>query len=287
MMRPAAAAALPTDRASAGRSSARRPSSVRVKATSGRAIARRLTMSMVARSSERADLRNFSRAGRGIEQLAHFDARAVLAGPESPSAGPSDLAAIDLNLGMRLAVRLAMESRATAPMRGQRLAAKAHGVDMRKIVLAGSGSLEVAWRSMASARSARVMPLPSSSTRISRRRRRRWRCRCGVAPASSAFSTSSFTARGRPLHHFAGGDAVDDPFGQLADGHLIGLIRFQPTLSAQCATREAKAAATPAIPRLSCPAKAGHPVNTGGTRFPLSRGDRKINQTPACRGAGF
>ena len=24
---------------------------------------------------------------------------------------------------------------------------------------------------------------------------------------------------GRPLHHFAGGDAVDDGFGQLADGH--------------------------------------------------------------------
>ena len=40
----------------------------------------------------------------------------------------------------------------------------------------------------------------------------RRRCRCGVAPASSAFSTSSFTARGRTLHHFAGGDAVDRAF---------------------------------------------------------------------------
>jgi hypothetical protein len=33
-----------------------------------------------------------------------------------------------------------------------------------------------------------------------------------VAPASMAFSTSSFTP-GRPLHHLAGGDAIDDRGG--------------------------------------------------------------------------
>jgi hypothetical protein len=30
---------------------------------------------------------------------------------------------------------------------------------------------------------------------------------------------------GRPLDHLAGGDAIDDAFGQLADGHECGLIR--------------------------------------------------------------
>ena len=32
---------------------------------------------------------------------------------------------------------------------------------------------------------------------------------------------------GRPLDHFAGGDAVDDGFGELADGHGAGLGRIR------------------------------------------------------------
>ena len=55
------------------------------------------------------------------------------------------------------------------------------------------GSFEVAWRSTASARSARVMPAPSSVTRISRRPPPSVTTSMRVAPASSAFSTSSLT----------------------------------------------------------------------------------------------
>jgi len=47
----------------AGKSSALRPSKLKVKPISGRAIASRLTMSVIAKSSDRVDLRNFSRAG--------------------------------------------------------------------------------------------------------------------------------------------------------------------------------------------------------------------------------
>ena len=35
----------------------------------------------------------------------------------------------------------------------------------------------------------------------------------------------------RPLDHLAGGDAVDDGFGQLADGHGRGLIRNLPHIT--------------------------------------------------------
>ena len=51
----------------------------------------------------------------------------------------------------------------------------------------------MAWRSTASARSARVMPSPSSLTRMSRRPPPSVSTSMRVAPASSAFSTSSLT----------------------------------------------------------------------------------------------
>jgi len=40
-----------------------------------------------------------------------------------------------------------------------------------------------------------------------------------VAPASRAFSTSSFDDRGRPFDHLAGRDLVDEFAGKNANGH--------------------------------------------------------------------
>ena len=72
-----------------------------------------------------------------------------------------------------------------------------------------SASLEVAWRSTASARSAAPMPLPSSVTRISD---------SPPAAVTTSMSRRAGVERvldqlldhaGRPLDHLAGGDAVD------------------------------------------------------------------------------
>ena len=54
-------------------------------------------------------------------------------------------------------------------------------------------SFEVAWRSKASSASSRLMPWPSSLMRISRRPPASTSTRMRLAPASSAFSSSSFT----------------------------------------------------------------------------------------------
>ena len=156
-------------------------------------------MSVMARSSERADLRNFSRAGRGIEQLAHFDAGAVLAArPESrrdaglSAVPPSTL----ISCASLSVVRLAMRQPRHRADGGQRLAAKAQGGDVREIVLAIRAPAAWRWRGARwPAQSSAVMPLPSSSTSsrsapplVTRDRR------CGWRRHRCAFSTSSFTA---------------------------------------------------------------------------------------------
>ena len=56
-----------------------------------------------------------------------------------------------------------------------------------------SGSLLVAWRSKASMASSRSMPQPSSVMRIRRRPPLKASTRMLVAPASSEFSSNSFT----------------------------------------------------------------------------------------------
>src|SRR5262245_44842759 len=83
-----------------------------------------------------------------------------------------------------------MVSRATAPIEGS---ASPRNPSVRMSSRSSSGSLEVAWRSTASARSSRLMPLPSSVTQIARRPPPSVSTSMWVAPASSAFSTSSLT----------------------------------------------------------------------------------------------
>ena len=63
------------------------------------------------------------------------------------------------------------------------------------------------------------MPAPSSATRISRRPPPSvtisMRARAGIERILDELLDHA----GRPLHHLAGGDAVDDALGQLADWH--------------------------------------------------------------------
>ena len=83
-----------------------------------------------------------------------------------------------------------MVSRATEPIDGN---ASPRNPSVRIASRSSSASFEVAWRSTARSRSARVMPAPSSVTRISRRPPPSVNTSMRRAPASSAFSTSSLT----------------------------------------------------------------------------------------------
>ena len=86
--------------------------------------------------------------------------------------------------------RVVMPSFATAPIEGSASPRKP-SVRIRK--RSSSSSLEVAWRSTASARSPDVMPSPSSVTPIRRRPPPSVKMSIRLAPASMAFSTSSLT----------------------------------------------------------------------------------------------
>src|SRR5579885_160264 len=93
-------------------------------------------------------------------------------------------------------VRLAMESRATAPMLGSASPRKPSVpmCERSSPPAAPSGSLEVAWRSMDRRRSSASMPSPLSSTRMRSMPPLPVAMSMRLAPASSAFSMSSFTA---------------------------------------------------------------------------------------------
>jgi hypothetical protein len=82
-------------------------------------------------------------------------------------------------------------SRDTAPIEGS---ASPRNPSERMRTRSSSGSFEVAWRSTASARSSRLMPLPSSTTSIRLRPAPPSVTSMREAPASIAFSTSSLTA---------------------------------------------------------------------------------------------
>ena len=81
---------------------------------------------------------------------------------------------------------------------------------------------------IASCRSSRRMPLPSSETRISVLPPAAVTISICLAPASTAFSTSSLDDTGGPFDHLPGCDLVDHLFAQLSDCHetALGLLRF-------------------------------------------------------------
>src|SRR6185312_90191 len=87
-------------------------------------------------------------------------------------------------------VRVTIESFATAPIEGS---ASPRKPSVETEFRSSPGSFDVAWRSTASLRSAGGMPEPSSLTRINRWPPPESTTSIRCAPASSAFSTSSFT----------------------------------------------------------------------------------------------
>ena len=117
-----------------------------------------------------------------------------------------------------VAWRVVMPSLATAPIEGS---ASPRNPSVRIRNRSSSSSLEVAWRSTASARSpcghaAAIVgdadPPPAAAIGED------------VDPAGAGVDRvlhQFLDHAGRPLDHFAGGDAVDELFGKLADGHGI------------------------------------------------------------------
>ena len=185
-------------------------------------MARRLTTSVVARSSERADLRNFSRAGVAIEQLAHFDARAGWpVAQKAGGRGPARPAPPSTRISCASPVVGAAgdgQPRHRADG-GQRLAAKAHRGDMGEIVLAvrdrqlGGG--------VALDRQQQIVRAPcrspSSSTRIRSAPPFGGRDVDARGAGIERVLDQFLDGAGRALHHFARGDAVDGAFGEAAD----------------------------------------------------------------------
>ncbi len=110
--------------------------------------------------------------------------------------------------------------------------------------------LLVACRSSDSSASSRPIPQPLSSTRISARPPSRNSTSIRVAPASSAFSTSSLTTAAGRSTTSPGGDLVGDPFGQDAD------LRHAAGLAGSAVHRSARAQR--ANCRLTCAGR-GHP----------------------------
>ena len=173
---------------SAGSFSPARSPVVSVKATAGWAMASRFTTSEMAPFSARSLFMNFSRAGVAENRSAtsmrvpRFSAAGRMGcfSPRSKSsASPSPPSR-----------RVSIMSRATEPMDGS---ASPRKPKVTILVRSSAGSLEVAWRSTHNARSPRSMPQPSSVTRISDNPPAAVTMSMARAPASTAFSASSFT----------------------------------------------------------------------------------------------
>ena len=118
---------------------------------------------------------------------------------------------------------LAVERHATSKLADEDLVAiSTLGFRKRSVEMAtrsSSASFEVACRSTASARSERVMPSPSSVTRISRRPPPSVRTSTRTCAGIQGVLDQLLDHARRPLDDLAGGDAIDDGFGKLANGH--------------------------------------------------------------------
>ena len=174
----------------AGRSTSVRSSLSRRKAMAGWAMASRRSASATWPDSVRGSFRNFRRAGvaKKSSRTSTRVPGGCAAGRGSPLAPPSmsRLQAVSAPAGREVSTK-----RLTEAIEGSASPRKPR---VRMSLRSSSGSLEVQWRSTASAISSRVMPTPSSTTERKlrppsfRTTAMRW------APASIAFSTSSLTA---------------------------------------------------------------------------------------------
>ena len=163
-------------------------------------------------------LEKFQPRRRRVEQVAHLDTRAFA---ERGGLDLGFVAGVDRDApGMRLApVAGGDRQPCDRADRGQRLAAEAQRPDVHEIVvgeLGGSVALD-AQRKVGARHAVAVVahadePAPAAVGHDLNL------ARAGV---ERVFDELLHDAR-RPLDHFAGGDAVDGGFGQLADGHGFG-----------------------------------------------------------------
>lgn len=157
---------------------------------SGRAIARRRTTSWHAAYSERGVRRNLRRAGT-LPNRSSTRMRV----PGGKAAGPSSVttpwSVTRFQPSSAPRGRLSMVRRATEPIEGS---ASPRKPSVETISICSSGSFEVAWRSSARAISSGRMPQPSSVTSMRSKPPEAMRTVICVAPASTAFSTSSLSA---------------------------------------------------------------------------------------------
>ena len=176
-----------------GRSNTTLPSLSSRNATPGAAKARRRTASSAWSASVRGFFRNFRRAG-----VAKNRSLTTTRVPGAPAAGAtSDTRPPSTEMVAAASPRAAsrgrevMASRAAAPIEGSASPRKPSVLISTRL---SSVSLEVACRWTANANSAADMPMPSSVTSMREMPPSRRATAIRVAPASSAFSTSSFTA---------------------------------------------------------------------------------------------
>ena len=187
----------------------------KAKRASGWPSARRLTTSATACASLRSDFRNLSRAG-----VAANRSRASTRVPIPAAQGSTGLFAPSSTTSRKPvgapSVRVRISSRETEAIEGK---ASPRKPKVAIAVRSPSGIFEVACRSTESARSASSMPRPSSVTRIeapaARLDRDVDRARAGVERVLDQF----LDGRGRPLDHFAGGDAIDEQGIEAANRH--------------------------------------------------------------------
>ena len=175
-----------------------RPLLSRLKATVGFAMASRLTTSDTAIVSDRSPFMNFSRAGVAwnrsrTSMRVPVSPRPVNAAGRGPSIRP---ASTNTSAASSPAARDVMVIRLTEPMEGSASPRKPIVWMFRRSTRpsAPGASFDVACRSSASSRSSDDMPQPSSSIVIRFRPPSSMAMLIRVAPASSAFSTNSFTA---------------------------------------------------------------------------------------------
>ena len=156
---------------------------------SGRAMARRFITSRLAAYSARGERRNLRRAGTRPNS-----ASTRTRVPGGNAAGPSETSTPLSTTRLQPSAprtRLSSVIRATLAIEGNASPRKPRVVTWS---ISSSGSLEVAWRSSASAISGGDMPQPSSVTSIRSVPPPASLTAIRAAPASIAFSTSSFSA---------------------------------------------------------------------------------------------
>ena len=172
-------------------------------------------MSDTACASARSDFRNLSRAG-----VAANRSRASTRVPDDAAQG--SIAPLTPSSTMSLkpfaepAQRVRISSRDTEAIDGS---ASPRKPKVAIAVRSPSGIFEVACRSTLSAKSASSMPRPSSATRISRRPPASIATSIRFRPGVERVLDEFLHRRGRPLDHFAGGDAVNGQRIETANRH--------------------------------------------------------------------